>query len=189
MPVYVVQPADRPVVKLALKICQKVAKAAVTTNRHAELTQGESEAQTLEGYCEENLMRIDDAVGADLEISTGGAMATATALRIYGGRLEKKKGELCELLGEADDEDTRIAELDDQIKKVAKLLRVFKNDPQAELPLDDEPEGTAPSAAADDVAREDAGEDAAGDQTAPYADGDAELWDQGPEAWREGKPS
>lgn len=137
MPIFVVQPADRPALKLALSICKKVAKAAVTTNRHAELTQGESEALELEGYCEENLLRIDEAVGSELEISSGGGMATATALRIYGGRLEKKKSEVLDLLDEADDDSSKVEELDDQITRVARLLRIFKRDAEPDLPLGD----------------------------------------------------
>ena len=69
---YTVQPADRKTLKAALKHVKVKAGAAVNTNRHLELTQGEAEAQQLSGYCEECLMVLDtEAKGDKLELAGG----------------------------------------------------------------------------------------------------------------------
>ncbi len=120
---YTLQPADRSTLKSAVKHTQKKAKAAVNTNRHLELTQGTNEAQELEGYCEELVLCVDNAVGSEIELTTNQVYAARCALRIYGGALEKKESEVGELLSLGD--DVNVDELQHEITKVAGLLRVL----------------------------------------------------------------
>lgn len=125
---YPLHPAERPTLKSALKHTKKKARAAVNTNRHLELTQGIAEAQNLEGYCEETLQVVEQATGSTIEFTGLQVVHARSALRIYGGTLDKKQTELGELMDLA---DSNIAEIADEIAKVAKLLRVLS--PQTDV--------------------------------------------------------
>lgn len=127
---YAVQPAQRSTLKAALKHTAKKAKAATNTNKHLELTQGESEAQELAGYCEEVLHVIDNnAVGATLELTSGQVYAARCALRVFGGTLERKQDEIGELLLQGD--DCNVEEIEAKVKEVAALLAILS--PQGDL--------------------------------------------------------
>lgn len=128
---FTIQPADRPFLKVACDLAKKAAKAAKSAGAKAECTVGVSEAQTLEGYSDENILRIDAAVGTELELASGGRHALMTGLRLYAGSLGKLGDTELELL--SDDVATQSA-----LSHVAHLLRVFNHEqePQTELALD-----------------------------------------------------
>lgn len=127
---YEVQPADRSTLRAALKHTEKKANAAANTNRHLELTQGESEALSLSGYCAEVLKVLDEqTVGAALDLTASQVYAARCALRVFGGVLEKKQDEIGTLLLQGD--DMNVEEIAAQLDKVAALLRILS--PQADL--------------------------------------------------------
>jgi hypothetical protein len=141
---------DRARLRVASELGKAAAKTAGTACDNAELTQGKHEAQTLEGYSDENLLRIDKMVAGELELPTLARLALKTGLRLYARKLMKlAEGEGALLVDTSDTMTT--------LQEVARCLRILnREDP--ELDLDEEQMGMLFSGVEDKLAaREPAG--------------------------------
>lgn len=154
---------QRPTLRAALELCERKAKAAVTTNRHLELTNAERESGELESLCAESIQFVDAMTGTRLEINAKHMYASRTALRVFVGTVRKKEKDLTQTLALGGEH--KLDEVEEHIKHAEDLLRALDNQsdafaesaepvtdtaPDALATAEDEPDAATPYAEADE---------------------------------------
>lgn len=121
---FTVPEGTRATLRAALALGEKKAKAAVTTNKHLELNNGEKEAGEFENLCAETIMAVD-AMMADnrIELNAPHMYAARTALRVFVGTVRKKEHDLTQTL--ALEGESRIDEVQQHIEQAETLLRAL----------------------------------------------------------------
>ena len=134
---------QRPTLRAALELCERKAKAAVTTNRHLELTNAERESSELESLCAESIQFVDAMTGKRLELNAKHMYASRTALRVFVGTVRKKEKDLTQTLALGGEH--KLDEVEEHITHAEELLRALSNQSDAfvesaEPVTDDTPE-------------------------------------------------
>ena len=154
----------RATLRAALALAERKAKAAVSTNKHLELNNGEKEAGEFEALCAETILAVD-AIMADgvLEMNAPHMYAARTALPVFVGKVRKKEHDLTQTL--ALEGESRIDEVQQHIQQAETLLRALNVQSDA---------FTEPAAAITDDDNPNAPDDGAPDVVEPYADATAD---------------
>lgn len=119
---------DRGLLRVAAEHAKAAGKTASTACAKAECTQGQGEADSLVGYSDENLKRIEQMEHGVVELGRNNVMALMTGLRLYADeqmKLQQKEGAL--LIS---------SDVEERMDDNARCQRILRHLDEPELPLD-----------------------------------------------------